>query len=558
MPQGHEKYFGPTEIQKIADRRLMTEVDHLLAARRSEGSFDPEILIAVKENLRTKVQEDAMSGAVTNTFQPAAEIEAENGERRRTFIQRGLGKTAIEIPESGYAFHFSEPAFARVGVEVREGRRSSELTPGITQSFISPKMSLRDAPKQLAEAEHLANEDAIRTSRTVVNENGDIVGRQMQALLVRDVPLSAWVSMFKDPDNIFGKTLEIHDEESALGIMELFNQLDMPDELLPEGPVTIVAEVAKHVEDPVARASVDRQLEKFRGDQANLNTVAETTADKWLEFEKEMAESLHQGKMQRGIRRFVIQMQDIWPKDVKTLLKSHELGADYAMSKKLAAKLEKAWQKVHVGEAAIIVSDERALKNMKVEDVKRIQDSIEYANVLRASGVPEQEIARINTQNYREIAVSQVAPGGGCSKVNDFEFDASDPNGQIPGGIPREQKGEENTSTDRIGKRKMGVCRIPKCPTKSRSGKTEVGGCDVCLEFCQKIFDAGDDPEDVYGRSDSPDDKDHEPEVKSMLGFIDDKPEIQTKKDDKSNSLVAEIESYLGAISSHAALATVE
>lgn len=49
---------------------------------------------------------------------------------------------------------------------------------------------------------------------------------------------------------------------------------------------------------------------------------------------------------------------------------------------------------------------------------------------------------------------------------------------------------------DRIGKKKIAQCRTDGCP--SRPAKTIVGGCDVCLQYCQPIYDAGKDPKDLY------------------------------------------------------------
>lgn len=42
---------------------------------------------------------------------------------------------------------------------------------------------------------------------------------------------------------------------------------------------------------------------------------------------------------------------------------------------------------------------------------------------------------------------------------------------------------------------KSGVCRVSGCPT--RPGKTRVGPCAVCVS-CQRLFDKGQDPADVY------------------------------------------------------------
>lgn len=51
------------------------------------------------------------------------------------------------------------------------------------------------------------------------------------------------------------------------------------------------------------------------------------------------------------------------------------------------------------------------------------------------------------------------------------------------------EKGRENW------KWKKGICQVKECP--SRPAKTEVGPCSVCRK-CQKIFDKGEQPKDVY------------------------------------------------------------
>lgn len=52
-----------------------------------------------------------------------------------------------------------------------------------------------------------------------------------------------------------------------------------------------------------------------------------------------------------------------------------------------------------------------------------------------------------------------------------------------------------------FGEAKMGVCRIPSCPSRGESKwwpkKTIVGGCDVCI-CCHKIFSEGKSPEKVH------------------------------------------------------------
>jgi hypothetical protein len=483
---------------ELAIRRLLTEVTHLRRGRRPDGTYALELLEGVRENLITKVQEDAMSHAVSRSYQPVAEMLAEGGERRRTFIWRGLGKTAIEVAESGYNYHETEAAFRRVGIEVKEACRSCEtLTPGTFQCFISPRMSRADASYEVAESEHLADEDAVRVYEAVTDASGRVIGRQMQSLLVRDVPLEAWVRMLKDPGNIFGKAFEIKDASSALSVMDLFNQLDLPEPVLPEGPVTLVAEVVKYITDAVAKASVDHQLVKFREDQKCLRYEAEVTAGEWLKFEQALSDSLEAGRMLTEVQRLVMIFQSDWSAESQKLLKQHERGSGYSMSVELAAHLEQAWQKAYLGEVAAAVGDERALKEVDKVTAKRLQQNALRIRALQRSGARPEEIASMRAHQLRDVVHANVQAGGGCSGKNEFEFGNDDKDGSD--GEASAENGTNNQakrSNEGVGEVHEGVCRTDGCP--SRPGKTRVGGCNVCLKYCQPLWDKGRNPEDIY------------------------------------------------------------
>lgn len=84
---------------------------------------------------------------------------------------------------------------------------------------------------------------------------------------------------------------------------------------------------------------------------------------------------------------------------------------------------------------------------------------------------------------------------GGCTpsmKLSDKSNAEGDPQEAYGG------KGKEDKD-DGLGERHIGVCRTPGCP--SRPGMTEVGGCDVCLKHCQPLWNAGVNPEDIFGVS---------------------------------------------------------
>lgn len=481
--------------------RLLTEVAHLRHGRLPDGSYPPELLEGVLENLVTKVQEDAMSHAVSHSYQPAAEVRSEYEGLRRTFLWKGLGKTALEVAASGYVYHTSEAAHKRVGVEVREAQRScEELRPGVVQCFISPRMSPTDAPEAVAKNEHLFEEDAVRVYWADTDETGKVVGRRMQSLLVRDIPLDAWVRMLQDPRNIFGKSLPVRDENSALSVMELFDQLDLPEAVLPEGPVSLVAAVMPYITDQKLRGSVERQVSKFREDQQALRQEATATAHEWLKFETALADGLETGVMPDEVKRLVMLFQSEWASDTRQLLKRHEHGSGYSMSEELAAHLEQAWQKAYLAEVAAAVGDERALKDVDQSTAQRLQENARLIRRLQREGANASSIAAMRANQLRDVVHSNVRAGGGCSGENEFLFSSDEKRADgSNASATRAAEGGANAlkrNSEGIGEVHMGVCRTDGCPSKPT--KTRVGGCDVCLRHCQPLWDKGINPEKVY------------------------------------------------------------
>jgi hypothetical protein len=69
------------------------------------------------------------------------------------------------------------------------------------------------------------------------------------------------------------------------------------------------------------------------------------------------------------------------------------------------------------------------------------------------------------------------------------------------GGSGDAAEGDKNGEDKSSWTWKPGICRVEKCPT--RPGKTEVGPCEVC-RGCQRIFDEGKDPGQVYVPSQKP------------------------------------------------------
>jgi hypothetical protein len=108
--------------------------------------------------------------------------------------------------------------------------------------------------------------------------------------------------------------------------------------------------------------------------------------------------------------------------------------------------------------------------------------SLQYTNNLLAGGL--------------ETGIKAERSYGGCagqvkmSKNGGVELGPNlDP---LTSNNTSEGKVEWSMSKGRTGKRRKGLCAIQSCPTRPRT--VEVGGCSVCIERCQKLFDRGKDP----------------------------------------------------------------
>ncbi|HEX7368189.1 MAG TPA: hypothetical protein VF261_00850, partial [Candidatus Saccharimonadales bacterium] len=206
------------ELSQLDITRLLTEIDHLNRFRKADGSHSAFAVNEVRSNLVPAVKEAAMPYAVSTTYQEY---------RQGDFMW--LDQTPEQVARSGYRFHEHPAALERVDVEVDEARSLSDLKPGVIQVFISPRMSTKDAPRAAAQREHLADDDMIRIHMVDMGPDGQPLGKFMQSVLVRHIPLSAWVAMLRDPHSIFGKAVEINDEGSALSVMKVHRELNVPE-----------------------------------------------------------------------------------------------------------------------------------------------------------------------------------------------------------------------------------------------------------------------------------------------------------------------------------------
>ncbi|HZL08083.1 MAG TPA: hypothetical protein VFC50_02725 [Candidatus Dormibacteraeota bacterium] len=482
---------APEQQSLAEEERCLTEVDNLNRYRRRDGSHAGWVLDDVFKNLIPFVKEGGMPNAVHKVEHPYRETERRDETGRRVKAYMWLGKTAIEHAESGYVFHKRQAALDRVGVEVDEARDTeANLRPGMTKIFISPRMSRSDASYEDAKAEHLGDDDALRISRAVTDEQGNIQKRAMESLLVRDIPLKAWVAMLEDPNNIFGKAISIDDPNSALSVMKVHRELEVPDDLLPEGVVSLVEAVIPYIDDDLLLGSVERQLERFHEDQNDMQDKAANIAGRWLDFEIALADSLEAGVAKPGISSFINSMQDKWnDKDLAVILNHQLPGAEYKMTRKLAVIVEQAKQKMLLVKASVVTGNKRIIDQMDngvAEQVYRDEMAVQSAY---GSGSPE-VVLHLEAQQDRRIAGQNIrGVGGGCAGDNDTKFNSD--------GIQINAIGSSIVESlsdleKRVGKISRARCKVETCPT--RPNEVKVGGCGVCLGRCQELFDRGKDP----------------------------------------------------------------
>ncbi len=473
---------GSAEFEKKqpipVDERVLTEIDHVSRNRLPDGSYAPEMLDDLLVNLTTAIQEAAMPFAVSTT-EHTYMLNPETGKR----VPMWLGRTAVEAAMSGYEFHRHESARKRVDVEVDEA--ATDLQPGMAKVFISPRMSPTDADHAVAKQEHLADSDSVRVSWPIVGEDGQIETRILQSLLVKDVPLEAWAAMLEDPANIFGKSVVVDNPESALSVMSVHRELEIPLEKLSNGPVSMVEAVLPYVDDRQTARKISEQIKRYHGDQTEMQRRAENIAERWLAFEIALSESLDNGFASYDIRRFIITLQAEWGDEDLQIIKNHELeDTEYRMSRELAVVLEKAKRNLLWAPAAVISNNPEVLKQLDHATAEKIRTNELSIQMAWAQG---QNIASLESKSNRLVANQNIKVGGGCPGEIETNFKNNKEGGENDNKNLWEQDGDDKNTW----KWKRGQCRVQSCST--RPGQTEIGPCDVCRK-CQAKFDKGGDP----------------------------------------------------------------
>lgn len=480
------------EQQSLAEsERCLTELDNLNRHRLRDGSHAQWVLDEMLKNLVPFVKEGGMPNAVHRVEHPYQETAERDESGRNIKAYMWLGRTAIQNAESGYIFHKRQSALERVAVEVDEARDTeNNLRPGVTKIFISPRMSRADASYEDAKAEHLADDDAVRISEAVTDEQGNIQKRAVEALLVRDIPLEAWVSMLEDPDNIFGRAIPIDNPDSALSVMKVHRELEVPAGSLPEGVVSVVEAAVPYIRDVELRDRVQQQLERFREDQGDIEAKAMNIAKRLQDFEVALADSLYKGFAEPSIGGFINSMQDQWNEKDLAVIANHQLpGAKYKMTRQLAVIVEQAKQKMLLVKASVVTGNKRITDQMDAgvaEQIYRDEMAVQSAYM---GGRPE-GVLHLEAQQDRRIAGQNLrGVGGGCVGDNDKEFNSD---GTRINAISSSIVESLSDLEKKVGKISRARCKVETCPT--RPNEVKVGGCGVCLGRCQELFDQGKDP----------------------------------------------------------------
>ena len=488
MAAAAEKERAHREPVPIKERGL-ADVDHINFHRLEDGSVGQDTLNYLLQNKTTAVQEAAMPFAVSRTEHQVVITP----EAKRKFMW--LGRTAVENALSGYDFHIAEPARERVSVEVDEaGYDETMLRPGVASVFVSPRMSETDAPYAIAKQEHLGDDDSVRVSWLETKVDDKQI-RVLSSLLVRDVPLNAWVAMLEDEGNIFGKSIPIENPDSALSVMKVHRELELPLEALPKGPVSLVEAVLPYIEDEELSQSVAYQLERYDDDQEDMRRKAESIAERWLSFDIALAESLANGRANTEIRSFIYSLQHQWGEDDRSVIERHELGnTQVKMTRELAAVLESAKCNLLWAPAAVITNNPEVLKQLDAATAQKIYDN---EMVLQIAWHEGQNVAELEARNNRIIAVQNISVGGGCPGDSDPNFAGRKKDG-IDGEAESANLWDSDDENKDNWKWTKGVCQVKTCST--RPGQTEVGPCSVCRK-CQAKFDNGEDPTKVVTQS---------------------------------------------------------
>jgi len=459
-----------------ADDRSLTEVDHLNDHRQADSSIPEWVYRAVLINQITALKEAAIPHAVSKTFQRRVFTGEYDKYGAPLVTYLWLDQTSTQVAESGYAFHRHPDARAGVDVEVDEaGYNDRTMRDGYAKVLIS----VHD--KELKD-ENLGDKDSLRISYPGRDEKGE-EGKILESILIGDVPRDSWEAMLADPNNLWGRSIMLEQPNSRLAIMKAHRQLEIPLERLPEGVVSLLVAVLPYVHDPNARKSITRQIMLFRGDQEELHRQATAGAIRWAEFEKSLADSLIEERATRQVELFIGQLQHQWSDADIALFNAHTLeDGGFRMSRRLAARLERAKQNLLWTAAAVVAGNEAVLDQLDTESAQAIYRRELLIQHMVGAGASMEDIMAIEAKNNKSIAAQNVTVGGGCP-------------GENSGGFRESASSKKGKGKEHKWETHKGVCRTKECPNHTKI--VEVGPCEICIELCQPIYDEGGDPESL-------------------------------------------------------------
>ena len=404
------------------EERCLIVVDRLLKNRRPDGTYSDSTLERGHTDLLTSTNEMAIPHAISTIYMDKA------GEGRYVTDS----ETSIDIAESGFKYHHNPAARERVFVEIEEAKHNAAtLKPGFLRPFISPRMSEADAPIEVARREHLGDDDALRVTGLLTDAEGNVTQMYMEAILVRDVPLEAWVAMLRDPNNIFGKSIQVEDEKSALSVMKVFAELELPIDKMPEGVKGLVNAVIPYINSHEERRSVEAQYEMLHTDQQEIHKKASMIADRWLAFEIELAESMANEKATPYIQDFIAEFNDVWGDETQALLSKQRLadGSVY-MTRELAVKIEQVRTKTLWIKAAVANNNQAVIEQMDQQVVAQIVQEEAKIVAMHEQGFSMHQILVADAANNQTVAMQDVKGGGGCTGdiKADVKTSNTDPN----------------------------------------------------------------------------------------------------------------------------------
>ncbi len=476
--------------------RSLIDVHNLITHYQENGEYQQWFIDDLLENYVTAVKEAGIPNAIHTAEHPYRWTGEHDDQGRPINAFMWLGRTVIQHAESGRRFHSHQSALERVDVEIDEAQYEQSVD--VAKVFISPRMSESDAPYNVAKEENLADEDAVRITTVISDREGNVLKRRMQAALVRDIPLQAWVAFLADPNNPFKKSIKVENPNSALSVMKAHRQLEIPNGTLKEGLVSLIEAASAYIDDPISRLSVEQQVERFRESQIDIDTKARNVAKRWLAFDKELANSWRTGQATYAIERFIHSLGDKWTDEDLAIIRSHQQPGKpgFHMTPQLALLLAEAKQNILWTRAALITDNESVLQQFDAQSVAKLKRNEEEVQFAYDRGY-EYQIQTIENRADRKIAQQNVKVGGGCSGSNRHKFRGNDEDSGTEGA----NQELSNSNRQEKWKTKKGTCVVRNCPT--RPNRVRVGPCGVCMERCQKIYDEGKDPSRTSGRQTS-------------------------------------------------------